>query len=133
MNGKGGMAGFTLIEVMVALGVFALAVLALLSAQTQSLVTSGGVRDRALAQIVAENQMVLWMSQPQLSGPGIDQGRIEEAGMLWIWTGRIIATADPAISRIEIDVRRVEESRVAPDQGSGDVLASLTAFRRASP
>ncbi|MDX1580712.1 MAG: type II secretion system minor pseudopilin GspI, partial [Alphaproteobacteria bacterium] len=50
--------GFTLIEMLVALGVFSIAVIALLNVQSQSVRTLSEIELRAFAHIVADNRMV---------------------------------------------------------------------------
>jgi len=115
--------GFTLLEVMVALAVFALAAIALLDLQRESLRTTGGVAERAIAQIVAENRLVALMAGRETPEPGIRRGETEMAGRNWLWRERVIAAGIAGLRRIEIDVRAEPE---------GQILARLTAVKEAS-
>jgi len=116
-------AGFTLIEVMVALSVFAIAGLALVNAQTESLRASGGLEARLVAQIVAENRVVEIMTAPAPPDIGIRSGEVEMAGRRWRWTQRTLETG-VGMRRVDVDVKR---------EGADQVLAGVTAFRGAAP
>lgn len=116
-------AGFTLVEVLVALSVFSLAVLALLNAVGESTRTAGTVATRMLAGVVAENRAVEITVAPSPPPAGLSAGAEAAGGRLWRWTRKVTATADPHILRIDISV--------APD-GSPRQAASLTLFREAS-
>lgn len=116
-------AGFTLIEVMVAMSVFAIAGLALVNAQTESLRASGGLETRLIAQIVAENLTVEAMTAPQPPDIGMRTGDVEMAGRRWRWSQRTLETG-AGMRRIDIDVRGGETEQV---------LAGVTAFRGDAP
>lgn len=116
-------AGFTLIEVMVALSVFTIAGLALVNAQTESLRAVGGLETRLLAQIVAENRAVEAMTAPQPPDIGMRSGDVEMAGRRWRWSQRTLETG-AGIRRLDIDVRL---------DGGEQVLAGVTAFRGDTP
>lgn len=118
MSERARQSGFTLIEVAVALAVFAAAAMTLLEVQTSSLRHAAALEDRTLAGIVAENRMAERLALAALA-PGIASGSEEIAGRVMVWQERRIGTDDPAILRIEIDVRR--------EQG-GQVLAALAGF-----
>jgi len=116
-------AGFTLLEVMVALAVFAVAAIALIELQTESLRTGSGVAARAFAQIVAENQLAELLLEADTPEPGTRTGESEMAGRTWHWRARIAATQTPELHRLEVAVRR---------QPDGQILAHLTALKEAS-
>jgi len=112
--------GFTLIEVLVALSIFSIAVLAVLKAQGESVIASAAVEERAMAEIVAENRLIETVLSVELPQPGEQAGTAELAGREWIWTQVVSATADADLSRIDVSVKAVE---------TGSVLASLSGFR----
>lgn len=114
--------GFTLIEVIVALGIFGLAVLALIHAQTENLTASAEVRDRVIADIVAENQLVESFLAGDGRGFGPDVGEIYMAGQNWSWTRQVSGTENPLIARIEVTVKRNLDDQT---------LSSIVAFRAA--
>ena len=112
--------GFTLIEVLVALSVLSIGVIALLKVQGESAATASAVRERLFAEIIAENVMVETVTSPDPLQPGATGGEAALSGKAWRWTKTITPTGDRAITRIEVAVK--------PAAGDG-VLASLIAFR----
>ena len=112
--------GFTLIEVVVALGIFALVAITLVELQGESLRNSGALADRVLAGIVAENRLVALMTARAAPAPGIREGESEMAGRTWLWRERILQTRTLGLLRIEIDVRRTP---------GGPVLAEISSVR----
>ncbi len=113
--------GFTLLEVLVALGVFSLAAVALINLAGQNTRSAGIVEARTLAAIVAENRAVEAVTVAGLP-PGRETGTEQQAGRAWAWTRTVTATDDPAIERVDIAVR---------EQPGRQVLSSLTVFRSA--
>lgn len=112
--------GFTLIEVLVALSVLSIAVVALVKVQGESAATASAARARLLAQIVAENRMVEAVATPEELIAGTTTGEVRLAGQAWTWTQDFADTSDREISRIDIAVRGPE----------GDtVLATLAGFK----
>lgn len=113
-------AGFTLVEVLVALSVFSLAALALLNAAGENVRTAGAVTSRMFASVVAENRAVELAISDLPPPAGKTEGAEAAAGRMWRWTRKVTATADPAILRIDI--------AVTPDGERGQA-AALTLFK----
>ncbi|KPK11039.1 MAG: hypothetical protein AMJ68_07265 [Acidithiobacillales bacterium SG8_45] len=96
--------GFTLIEVLVALVIAAIALSAISRTTIQSTDSAQALRDRQLALWVAQNELTqvrmarLW--------PAIDttEGSDSMAGREWNWTLKVAATPEPSLRRIEIKV-----------------------------
>lgn len=97
-------AGFTLIEMLVALAVFSLAALALLNLAGENTRTQGRVETRVLAGIVAENLAVEAVAAPAAPGVGESVGETTLAGRSWNWVRAVSATDDPEMVRIDISV-----------------------------
>ncbi len=114
--------GFTLLEVLVALGVFSLAAVALINLAGQNTRSAGIVEARTLAAVVAENRAVEAIAAPGLPA-GAASGTETQAGRVWAWTRSVVATDDPAIQRVDIAVREPAAGR--------QVLSALTVFRAA--
>ncbi|WP_439105943.1 type II secretion system minor pseudopilin GspI [Congregibacter sp.] len=117
-------AGFTLVEVMVALAVVALAVPALLFTMDQQIDGTAYLRDRSLAQVVASNRLAelrLALRGGSQSLRGSSTGSEEMAGRDWFWRVQSQSTEVPDFSRVEIQVRSAEEDN-APS------LYTLVAF-----
>jgi general secretion pathway protein I len=93
--------GFTVVETLVALFVFALAGVGLVSMQTQSIDSYARVETRALASIVAENQLTDTMALRNAPPIGSRDGETQLGGRTWRWRLDVLATDDPATLRIE--------------------------------
>ena len=112
--------GFTLVEMLVALSVFSLAVMALLNVAGENTRTAGVVGTRLIANVVAENQAVALMTTSAPLNIGTVTGAESQAGRQWRWTRRVTATDNPALVRVDLTV--------VPD-GSVRTAARLTLFR----
>lgn len=115
-------AGFTLIEVLVALAIFSLAALALLRLQGAALGTTARLDERTMADIVAQNMAVELMIAAQPPAYGATAGTTANAGRSWRWTQTVARSPDPRLQRIEIRVG-------GPDGGTA---ATRTVVRRAA-
>lgn len=116
--------GFTLVEVMVALAVVAIALPALMVALYQHVDGTGYLRDKSLAQMVASNKMeeLRILSQARQSLPsGEHRGVSSMADRDWYWWLESQATVSENLLKFEITVAASEEQRDQP-------LFSLVAF-----
>ena len=114
--------GFSLIEVLAALSVLAIAGLALVSALTHSARAAVFAETRTLAALSAETVLV----EARIDHPGgvpSSQGRIELAGRAYDWRLDLMATADPDLQRIEITLSEAGAPGAVP-------VYTLTAFQR---
>jgi len=112
--------GFTLIEMLVALAVFSLAVLALLNLAGENTRTAGAVQTRFFAGLVAENQAIETLIAEAPPVLGISDGDAVQGGATWRWRREVRRTSDPDILRIDV---RVSEP------GSSSTAAETTVFR----
>jgi general secretion pathway protein I len=111
--------GFTLVEVLVALAVLAIALAATLRAMGQAIDLTTDLRARTLALWVAEERAAeLRLTR---AWPGLDtkDDTMEFGGQEWRLQERISSTPHPDVRRIDIDVRAVR---------SPDILARLSVF-----
>jgi len=118
--------GFTLVEVMVALVVVALALPALLLTVQQQIDGSAYLRDKAVAQLVASNKLTELRILRDTGGAvlsGVDSGAVEMAGRDWFWRTRSSATELPRFYRIEVSVSDREGENQPP-------LVTLSGFLR---
>lgn len=99
-----GQSGFTLIEMMVALAVFALAALALVRLIGISVTTEQQVGARTIGQITAQNLAVEWMTDPAPPALGKSAGTIVNGGMPMRWQREVQKTADMGLVRIDVIV-----------------------------
>ncbi|MEZ5995734.1 MAG: type II secretion system minor pseudopilin GspI [Hyphomonadaceae bacterium] len=112
-------AGFSLVESLVALGVFAMAGVALVELQTHSLTTFARVETRALADMVAQNELTRLVSANVAPELGESQERVEFARRAWLVRRTVAATGNPAMRRASVIV--IEADQAAP-------VSSATAF-----
>jgi general secretion pathway protein I len=126
-------AGFTLVEVMVALAVVAIALPALLVTLYQHVDATGYLRDKSMAQMVAANKLeelrILSHSGQSLL-QGKDSGVSTMAGREWYWWLESQPTEANNFYRVEIDVGASEEEGETP---LFTLIAFLSADLRADP
>ena len=105
-------AGFTLIEVLVALAIISIALLAALRAAGQGTSNVGELRSRLLAGWVAENMLAEHRARGDWLPLGIQRGTAREGGLEFAWREEVIATPNPAFRRVDVFVFAApEESR----------------------
>ena len=97
-------AGFTLIEVLIALAVVAIALLALTRAASVQVSSFDALRERTLAAWVAANVLTDTRLAGAMPATGRSDGRVEFAGRGWRWEREVKATPTPAVRRIDIRV-----------------------------
>lgn len=107
------MLGFTLIEVMLALGVFSIAGVALLSAATNNARSIGHLEDKMFANWVASNQLVTASLNSTWPPKNNAQGEVEMAGRAWFWKQKVIKTTDKDMRAIIMEVRLHKDDELA--------------------
>lgn len=110
--------GFTLVEVMVALAVVAIALPALMFALSRQVDDTAYLRDKSLARMVAENKLAEKRLKVHAKG---ELAKAKESGMAafadrdWYWWMETEETPQvPGFYRIEVDVALSEEARDNP-------------------
>jgi len=106
--------GFTLIEVLMALTVLAIALAAILRTVGQSIDLTVNLRDRQLASWVAQNRLITHQLQHDWPAATTTDGTTELLGREWRWREQVSTTPEPALKRIEIEIRAATgEQRLA--------------------
>ncbi|MFN3587075.1 MAG: type II secretion system minor pseudopilin GspI [Moraxellaceae bacterium] len=121
---KAHLRGFTLLEVLVALAIFAIAAVALLSAQNGQLVTTARLADKRIAHWAALNHLA--ELQLQRAFPEIGQGQrpVSLAGRDWVITTKVSPTPSRDVRRLDISVAPKAEGFLE----SQSAVTSLVAF-----
>lgn len=96
--------GFTLIEILVALSIVAVALAAVIQSTGNAINHSGHLRDKIFAQWVADNLFSEIRSLNQFPATGTTKGKTEMAGREWHWQRKVIKTPDDAVRRIDYQV-----------------------------
>lgn len=112
--------GFTLLEVLIALAVLAIGMIAAISTAGTSIRLAGELRDKTFAHWVAMNEVAALRLAPARPGLGTQKGVATMAGRKWDWRAIISKTADPDILRADIEV----SSALKPDSP----ITSVTGF-----
>ncbi len=120
-------AGFTLIEVLVALIVVTFGMGALLATLTSAADTAGVLRDKSFAQWIAMNRITEVRLRRGALVVGKTSGDVEFAGQTWRWYQEIL---DPRIvpGMLRIDVSVVRQSAVTAKNQTPPALAVASGF-----
>jgi general secretion pathway protein I len=112
--------GFTLVEILVALAIAAVALTAGLRALAQAADGAGTLKARTLALWVAQNRLAAAELAGTAPPGGARSGEALQAGVAFVWRERVSATPHPGFRRVDVDVARAEEPEY--------VLAALTGY-----
>jgi general secretion pathway protein I len=96
--------GFTLVEVLVALAVLAIALAAAGRSVALSTDSTAEHKQRVLAGLVAENRLGELVARRAWPGVGVTEGIERQAGLEFRWRAEVIATPHPGLRRVEIRV-----------------------------
>lgn len=116
--------GFTLLEVLVALALLALALMATLKAGTAMTSQAEALRLRQLADWVASDLLAEQRARQAWLDVGRHGGEVLEAGERFVWEATVTSTPNAQFRRMEIRVRQAEPAN--PDDTT--TLARLTGF-----
>jgi general secretion pathway protein I len=125
--GFGLRSGFTLIEVMAALVIVSLGMMAVIQAVSQTASNSAYQREKSVAHWIALNRVTEMRLAPQPPPTGETSGEVEMAGQRWHWSAQVIVAAQvPSMRRIDISVARVADGKSVGD--NANQLAAITGF-----
>jgi general secretion pathway protein I len=96
--------GFTLIEILVALAILAVALAAGMRSVAQSSDAATMLKQRTLALWVAQNRLAAAQLATPWPAIGIRAGNAEQARALFVWSETVDETPNPAFRKIEITV-----------------------------
>lgn len=105
--------GFTLLEVLVALAIIAIALTAAVRAAGVSLDSSAQVKERMLASWVAQNRLAELTARHAFPELGTRSGTAAQAGRTFTWEEITGVTPNQNFRRVEIRVRAAGQEHVA--------------------
>ncbi len=118
-------AGYSIVEALVALFVFALAAVGLVQLQASSISAFTHVEQRTLAGLVAQNELTEAMAATMPPVIGVREGEAEMAGRAWRWRATTEATADPTTRRVTVRVLNAAGADAAEAHGFRSVPADV--------
>ncbi len=103
--------GFTLLEVLVALAIFATVAAVLLTASARSLQNAARLEEKALAGWVADNYLTELQLAATPPESGNDSRELEYGGKPWQLYSETVTTSDPGLRRVTLWVALPPGSR----------------------
>lgn len=105
--------GFTLLEIMVAVAVFAVVSAALVKNASQTVHQTALIQDKTIAFWIAENQMAQFRAAPReddtFQSTGTDRFSVNMADRDWEVVVDVSATENAAMRRVDISVFREDD------------------------
>ena len=105
--------GFTLLEVLVAIAILSLALLAAIRSTTSAIQTTEALRQRLAADWVAADRLAEHRARRAWPAVGEVNGEIGQAGVSLRWRERVAATPNGRFRRVEVMVY-AEDSATQP-------------------
>lgn len=105
--------GMTLMEVLVALTVFALAGVAVLQTTSKQAASLSRLEEKTFAGWIAENQQVRLRLEQQWPETRWIKGETQFAGQRWYWRWQGVAMDDPQFRALDVEVRRDKDALAA--------------------
>lgn len=112
--------GLTLIEVLVALAVIAIGLLAVVAVAARSGEVDSALRERTFGDWVAANEITRLRLATNWPAIGESDGQATLAGRNWHWQASVATTPDRDLRRVTVTV--------APADATGHIVARLLGF-----
>lgn len=112
--------GFTLMEVLIALAIFAVCAATMLKHSGQALRQAQGLETRTFANWIAENRLEALRLEPSILSPGKNSEIHEFANRRWQVNTQVFTTRAPTLYRIVV--------LVSEDSGNDPAVYSLDGF-----
>ncbi|QYZ67333.1 MAG: type II secretion system minor pseudopilin GspI [Gammaproteobacteria bacterium (ex Lamellibrachia satsuma)] len=98
--------GFTLLEVLVALAILAIALASVVKVSANQSLNAEHLRDKTMAHWVAMNQLTQLQISRHWPAQGTNTGKSEMGLREWHWQSKITNTRDDRVRQVEISVFR---------------------------
>lgn len=100
--------GFTLLEILVALAILAIALAAIVTEVNLDIRNATYLREKTLAHWVAMNKVTEWHVSGDWPSPGSSHGDMLMAEHEWAWQLTVSTTEDENVRRMDVEVRADE-------------------------
>lgn len=121
MKRRNSQGGFTLLEIVIALGILAIALTAAVKGITAHVSNATHLKERTLAHWVAMNKIAETQIDGSWPSLGKTTGTTEMAGLEWHWQLNITESLDEEIRQLDVTVSRAEN----PDQAMASLMGSI--------
>lgn len=126
--------GFTLLEVLVALAIFAIVAAVVLTAAGRSVNNAGRLEALTLAGWIADNRLTELQLQQPAPAIGREDQELEFGGRQWQTLSEVETSGTPGLLRIQVWVTAVEPGRGRNDASIEQrAVTSLTGFVGVEP
>jgi len=109
--GKGFSAGFTLIEMLVAMAILAVGMGAIIKAAAENASNASYMRDKEVARWVATDKLTEMQILAEWGNNETKTGEVDILKTTWYWTARIQKVQDPELRRVDVEVRRSKDQK----------------------
>lgn len=100
-------AGFTLIEVLIALAIIAIALTAIIKATSNDIIDTQTLQNKSIAHWVAMNSLSeIQLGMIPLTSGSQRSGTTSMLNQDWFWNARVTTTADKHVAKVIISVRK---------------------------
>lgn len=110
-------AGFTLIEVMVALFIVGVSLPAMVTRMSSIIDHTISIEEKTYAYWIADNKLQEFLITQQLeqslNSTSREKDTIEYGGREWVWQSEVVVTAVPEIFRLNVTVGLTEDESLA--------------------
>lgn len=106
LRSPAGSAGFSLLEMLVALAVFSIAALALIKLQGASLMQTAELDSRLYSEVVVRNLAVEALTDPNPPSLGDSQGAATNAGRAFTWRRTTTALEGGEMLKVDLAVKQ---------------------------
>jgi general secretion pathway protein I len=112
-------AGFTLVEVMVALAIAGLSLAAVAASISQMVDAGSAMQERTYASWIAQNKITELRLANVLPEVSLTSGEVEYAALEWAWRATISETGVENLFRVDVEVSYA---------GSDEIIRTVTGF-----